>query len=454
MTTTIRPAIGMARTMAQCHHGPRSASPMLWSLSGAACSEAVPAVLVRLGFLGSGKIDMLRRDAAKPVEANHTSGLPATFCGRYGLLVSETGKRDAGRSSVEAPGGHAPDQQPERVFARRMKRERLRRGMRQEDLAELLAATGVELHPSAIAKIERDPDPDKGVEPRMIRLNEAQAIATVLRLPIDRMLSDDDLSDPAKEVARLEQELAAAEQRRAAAEATAHNAAAAMAALKQKIEAARRRAAESAVANADDVVAQPLLDAMAGSPDVREGAEQFIAHWFRRQRDDFVKEGWGRNHKGDLLDPQEVLGQIGFIANVFPDLRQVCKELRTKLEADVLWWDMEGRSLHDLHLRDEWRRRRPTAAKRGPGKQSGGGNLRRTPQAERLAEKLGVSLPADQKPAFAVGDRVSHERHGIGRVLAVEGTGAREQVQVDFGDATMWLVARHAPMEKVYGPGG
>ena len=49
----------------------------------------------------------------------------------------------------------------------------------------------------------------------------------------------------------------------------------------------------------------------------------------------------------------------------------------------------------------------------------------------------------------AVGDRVNHQRYGLGRVLAVEGHGTRAQAQVDFGDQVMWLVLRHAPIEKI-----
>ncbi|WP_244930581.1 hypothetical protein [Nocardioides sp. W7] len=36
---------------------------------------------------------------------------------------------------------------------------------------------------------------------------------------------------------------------------------------------------------------------------------------------------------------------------------------------------------------------------------------------------------------FAVGDRVSHDRHGLGRVIAVHASG----VTVDFGDQTLHL---------------
>jgi DNA helicase-2/ATP-dependent DNA helicase PcrA len=37
----------------------------------------------------------------------------------------------------------------------------------------------------------------------------------------------------------------------------------------------------------------------------------------------------------------------------------------------------------------------------------------------------------------------------LGRVLAVEGAGPRAQAQIDFGEQTMWIVLRHAPIEKV-----
>jgi DNA helicase-2/ATP-dependent DNA helicase PcrA len=77
-------------------------------------------------------------------------------------------------------------------------------------------------------------------------------------------------------------------------------------------------------------------------------------------------------------------------------------------------------------------------------------------KASKLAERLGVSgaglttaseLP--KVPSLAPGDRVTHQRWGVGRVLAVEGAGARAQAQIDFGDQTMWIVLRHAPIEKL-----
>lgn len=79
-----------------------------------------------------------------------------------------------------------------------------------------------------------------------------------------------------------------------------------------------------------------------------------------------------------------------------------------------------------------------------------------TSKAAALAGKIGVdasrlATASDLRsaPSVVVGDRVNHQRYGLGRVLAVEGVGARAQAQVDFGDQTLWLVLRHAPLEKI-----
>jgi DNA helicase-2/ATP-dependent DNA helicase PcrA len=79
-----------------------------------------------------------------------------------------------------------------------------------------------------------------------------------------------------------------------------------------------------------------------------------------------------------------------------------------------------------------------------------------TSRAAALASKIGIdpsrlATASDLAtvPSVAVGDRVNHQRYGLGRVLAVQGAGARAQAQVDFGDQTLWLVLRHAPIEKI-----
>ncbi|MFG3702920.1 multiprotein-bridging factor 1 family protein, partial [Micromonospora sp. NPDC047620] len=66
----------------------------------------------------------------------------------------------------------------EDTFGRRVRQEREARGWTQADLAERVAALGLHLHPSAIAKIElRDVD-----RPRAIRLDEADVIAMAFGL--------------------------------------------------------------------------------------------------------------------------------------------------------------------------------------------------------------------------------------------------------------------------------
>jgi DNA helicase-2/ATP-dependent DNA helicase PcrA len=81
-----------------------------------------------------------------------------------------------------------------------------------------------------------------------------------------------------------------------------------------------------------------------------------------------------------------------------------------------------------------------------------------TPRAVELARRLGVDasklatasdLPRARVPALEAGDRVSHDRHGVGRVLIVSGEGNRAQAQIDFGDQVLWVVLRHAPIEKL-----
>ncbi|MFD2765740.1 DNA helicase PcrA [Micromonospora eburnea] len=90
-------------------------------------------------------------------------------------------------------------------------------------------------------------------------------------------------------------------------------------------------------------------------------------------------------------------------------------------------------------------------ADRAPGGFTGG-----TPKATQLARRLGVDASRlstaselKQAPKVSVGDRVNHQRYGLGRVLAVEGHGPGARAQIDFGDQTLWLVLRHAPIDKL-----
>jgi DNA helicase-2/ATP-dependent DNA helicase PcrA len=86
----------------------------------------------------------------------------------------------------------------------------------------------------------------------------------------------------------------------------------------------------------------------------------------------------------------------------------------------------------------------------------GGGFAGGTPKAQQLASRLGIDasklstaseLPTG--PKLEAGDRVNHQRYGMGRVVTVEGHGPGARAQIDFGDQVMWLVLRHAPVEKL-----
>jgi DNA helicase-2/ATP-dependent DNA helicase PcrA len=84
----------------------------------------------------------------------------------------------------------------------------------------------------------------------------------------------------------------------------------------------------------------------------------------------------------------------------------------------------------------------------------GGGHGRAGGLAERLGLDPSVVRPASQLsrrqvPSLEPGDRVNHDRWGLGRVLAVQGQGDRAQAQIDFGDQVTWLVLRHAPIQKL-----
>ncbi|MGX6602744.1 DNA helicase PcrA [Micromonosporaceae bacterium Da 78-11] len=92
----------------------------------------------------------------------------------------------------------------------------------------------------------------------------------------------------------------------------------------------------------------------------------------------------------------------------------------------------------------------------GGDRARGGGFAGGTPKAQQLASRLGIDasklatasdLP--QTPKVAQGDRVNHQRYGLGRVVVVEGQGPGARAQIDFGDQVMWLILRHAPIEKI-----
>ena len=53
-------------------------------------------------------------------------------------------------------------------------------------------------------------------------------------------------------------------------------------------------------------------------------------------------------------------------------------------------------------------------------------------------------------PALEIGDRVTHDAWGLGKVVATRGSGDGAQAQVDFGSSgTKWLMLRYAPLQKL-----
>jgi DNA helicase-2/ATP-dependent DNA helicase PcrA len=95
---------------------------------------------------------------------------------------------------------------------------------------------------------------------------------------------------------------------------------------------------------------------------------------------------------------------------------------------------------------------RAAAAERAARSGFAGGTARASRLAERLgidAARLATASDLPQVPTLAAGDRINHQRYGLGRVLAVEGFGPRARVQIDFGDQVLWIVLRHAPVEKI-----
>jgi DNA helicase-2/ATP-dependent DNA helicase PcrA len=122
-----------------------------------------------------------------------------------------------------------------------------------------------------------------------------------------------------------------------------------------------------------------------------------------------------------------------------------------ELPDDLVRWERTGASY------TSWSGTGGGVGGRGGGDRGrGGGFAGGTPKAQQLAQRLGVDasklttaseLP--QGPKVSAGDRVNHQRYGLGRVVVVEGYGPGARAQIDFGDQVMWLVLRHAPIEKL-----
>ena len=74
------------------------------------------------------------------------------------------------------------------------------------------------------------------------------------------------------------------------------------------------------------------------------------------------------------------------------------------------------------------------------------------PAMERAAARPGVDSPGNRRvPALCPGDKVTHDKFGLGTVVSVDGAGERAEAKIDFGTdyGVKHLVLRYAPLEKL-----
>jgi DNA helicase-2/ATP-dependent DNA helicase PcrA len=75
-----------------------------------------------------------------------------------------------------------------------------------------------------------------------------------------------------------------------------------------------------------------------------------------------------------------------------------------------------------------------------------------TPAIARVASRPGASSPGNRTvPALAPGDRVTHDKFGLGTVVSADGYGDQAEAKIDFGGeyGVKHLVLRYAPLEKL-----
>jgi DNA helicase-2/ATP-dependent DNA helicase PcrA len=74
------------------------------------------------------------------------------------------------------------------------------------------------------------------------------------------------------------------------------------------------------------------------------------------------------------------------------------------------------------------------------------------PASERLASRPGVNTVGNRTvPVLAPGDRVTHDKFGLGTVVSADGYGDQAEAKIDFGGdyGVKHLVLRYAPLEKL-----
>ncbi|MDT3398569.1 ATP-dependent DNA helicase [Streptomyces sp. B1866] len=103
----------------------------------------------------------------------------------------------------------------------------------------------------------------------------------------------------------------------------------------------------------------------------------------------------------------------------------------------------------------EWRRTGPATPSASAGALPG---IAATPSGSALAagsrgsRRFATRRGAQERPVVAleVGDRVTHDTFGLGRVVAVKGSGDSAEATIDFGDdKPKRLLLRYAPVEKL-----
>jgi DNA helicase II / ATP-dependent DNA helicase PcrA len=75
-----------------------------------------------------------------------------------------------------------------------------------------------------------------------------------------------------------------------------------------------------------------------------------------------------------------------------------------------------------------------------------------TPSSERMASRPGVKSVGNRAvPALRAGDRVTHDKFGLGTVVSTDGYGQDAEAKIDFGGeyGVKHLVLRYAPLEKL-----
>ncbi|MDP9904784.1 helix-turn-helix domain-containing protein [Arthrobacter bambusae] len=92
---------------------------------------------------------------------------------------------------------------PSDIFARRVRAERERQGVSQVELARRMASIlGANVDPTAITRIEQ--------QTRAVRLDEAVAMATILKVPLSSLIVDNDAEESEAILQRYLADLAAA----------------------------------------------------------------------------------------------------------------------------------------------------------------------------------------------------------------------------------------------------